>query len=91
MSSKIPIVFGLVFFSFLLIMLFQYSSSMMASTDQGVNVSGTAYNDTYHNSTKQIRATMSFTSYMPYFVGVAGLIGAMFLLFPTRPGSGGKL
>ena len=73
---------GLALLGLMMIMVLQYGQTTIASTDIGVNLSGTAYNDTYHNQTHTTRATMNFMGFMPYFVGIAALIAALFLLVP---------
>lgn len=78
MSNPLPLIlFGLLF-----LIVFQYSNTMLASTDIGVNTSSTAYHSVYNNSTGNVRATMSFTGFMEWFVAIAAIVGAMLLIMP---------
>lgn len=79
MSNFIPIVFlGLI-----LIMTVHYGQTMMASTDAGVNLNGTAYNTTYNQEVKSTVATMTFITIIEYLVAIGALVAALFLLIPS--------
>lgn len=73
----------IVFMGIMMIVALNYGQTMMASTDIGIDLSGTEYNNTYNNATSQIRTSMTFMGILPYIIGVAALIAALFLMFPN--------
>ena len=73
---------------FFILIMIQYSQSTIASTDIGVNLTGTAYDTTYNNSTGNVRATMNFMALFPWLVAIAGFIAAAFMLMPSRQSKG---
>ncbi len=84
MSNNVGMVFGLMLFGLLVIIMVHYGNTIMASTDIGVNVTGTAYNETYSQEIHTTQISMRGLSIVPYLVGVAALIGAIFLIMPSR-------
>lgn len=57
-----------------------YFTSSMASLDAGTDVAGTKYEDAYETTTNTTIVTMSIISIVMYLIGVAAIIGALYMM-----------
>jgi len=74
MSRAIGMLLALVMVGFIITFGSMYMTASFAVLDQGVDVSGTDYEDSYDSTKDTAKIGLSFMSMMPYFIGVAGLI-----------------
>lgn len=74
MSRAIGTLLALVMIGFLITFGIMYMTASFAVLDQGVDVSGTDYEDTYDSTKDTAKVGVAFMAMMPYFLGVAGLI-----------------
>lgn len=63
-----------------LIIIYQFGFMATASSDVGVNLSGTSYQDAYNQSGNTSRVAFASFSYIPMFAGIAALIFALILI-----------
>ncbi len=77
MSRAMGILLALVMIGFIITFGIMYMTASFAVLDQGVDVSGTDYEDAYDSTKDTAKVGLSFMAMMPYFLGVAGLMLAL--------------
>lgn len=80
MSRAIGVLLALVMVGFIVTFGIMYMTASFAVLDQGVDVVGTDYEDTYDSTKNTAKVGVSFMAMMPYFLGVAGVLLALAFL-----------
>lgn len=60
---------------------YEFGFMAVASSDQGVNLTGSTYQEAYNYSGNTTRVAYSFMSFLPLFLGVAALIFVLLLIY----------
>lgn len=63
-----------------MIIIYQFGFMSTASTDLGVNLSGTSYQEAYNYSGNTSRVAFASFSFVPVFLGVLALVSALMLI-----------
>lgn len=71
----------LVVLALMFIIIYQFGFMSTASSDIGVNLTGTSYQASYNQSGNTTRAAFATFSFLPILLGVIALIFALMLLF----------
>lgn len=71
----------IIVYGIMIITLLVFGQTIMASTDIGVDMSGSDYNETYEQQKDTTIAAMSFMSFIPYLIVVAGFIAVLMFLY----------
>ena len=74
MSKEVAGLISLVFLAFIVFFSLYFGTNMLATVDDSVDMSGSAYEDTYNASTSAIITSLSFMQFLPYFIGIACLL-----------------
>lgn len=80
MSSSIGAVVSISVLALLMILGYQYSMQSVASTDMGVDLAGTQYQDAYNSSVNTSRVAYSFMAFLPQFLAVLAIIAVLMLM-----------
>jgi hypothetical protein len=76
---KIGTLIGIVILAFMVFAGYTYSVVIFASVDEGVNMTGSPYEDQYNATMGVSRASVSFMSFAPMLLAVFVLISALLL------------
>ena len=57
-----------------------YSVQILGSTDQGVNLTGTDYEDQYNSTTDTTITSLTIMNFIPWILVVVGLFISLFML-----------
>lgn len=80
MNESMNILLSAVAIMFIAIFGIMYFTGSMAALDQGVNVTGTEYEEVYDSTRTTVQTSISFFSWVPILLAVSLLIfGAMML------------
>lgn len=77
MSKGIGIILSIVLLAITLVIIYQYSTSSLAATDMGVNLTGTQYESAYDASVNTSIAAVSLSQYPIMFVGMFAILIAL--------------
>jgi len=80
MSRAIGTLLAVVMVGFIVTFGIMYMTASFAVLDQGVNVTGTDYEDVYDSTKETAKVGVSFMAMMPYFIGVSGVLLALAFL-----------
>ena len=59
---------------------YQYGFNAVGNTDQSVNLTGTAYADTYNTSVNTTKASFAFVSWEGMLLGVVALVFVLLII-----------
>lgn len=74
MSKGIGIILSIVFLAITLVIIYQYSTSSLAATDVGVNLTGTQYESAYDASVNTSITAVGLSQYPILFVGMFAIL-----------------
>jgi len=69
----------------IMILIYQFGMMSVASSDVGVNLSGTTYQPAYNQSGNTSRVAFAAFGWAPVFLGVLALVFALLLIMAAVP------